>query len=114
MSEMEVKIVRLTSGEEILGKVFDGEDSITIKKPSIIIPAGREQLALAQWLPYSTIDDGVEIKKEYVVFMVSPMTELLNQYNESFGSGLFVPPTPQASCGLGIQGSGEPPLKLTT
>ena len=52
----EGKIVRLTSGEEIISKVVENEDSITLKNPAILIPAGREQLALGQWLPYADYD----------------------------------------------------------
>ena len=87
----EVRIVRLSTGEEIVAKVTENDDSYTLKTPAILIPAGRDQLAFGQWLPYADIEDGIEINKKYVVFIVEPMTELANQYSSSFGSGIVVP-----------------------
>ena len=86
-----VEIVRLSTGEEIVAKVTENEDSYTLKNPAILIPAGRDQLAFGQWLPYADIEDGIEINKKYIVFVVEPMTELANQYSSSFGSGIVVP-----------------------
>ena len=88
----EVKIVRLTSGEELIAKVEQIDDiSYILKKPAILIPAGKDQLAFGQWLPYADIKDGIEILSTYVVFVVDPMNELEAQYEEAFGSGLIVP-----------------------
>ena len=101
----EVKIVRLTSGEELICKVSDNGDDITIKTPAILIPAGEGQLAFGQWLPYADIADGLVIDKKYIMFIVTPQTELSNQYSTSFGSGLVVPSKAPVS------GAG---LKLTT
>tara|TARA_R110000824_G_scaffold54673_1_gene150950 strand:- start:165 stop:476 length:312 start_codon:yes stop_codon:yes gene_type:complete len=87
----ETQIVRLSTGEEIVAKVTENEDSYTLKRPAILIPAGRDQLAFGQWLPYADIENGIEISKKYVVFIIPPMTELANQYSSSFGSGIVVP-----------------------
>jgi hypothetical protein len=88
----EIKIVRLTSGEELIAKVDQSvEDYVVLKKPAILIPTGKDQLAFGQWLPYANIENGITISKEYVVFVVDPMEEMAAQYNETFGSGLVVP-----------------------
>jgi len=87
----DVKIVRLTTGEELITKVVENEDTVTIKNPAILIPAGKEQLAFGQWLPYADISGGITISKKYVIFIVEPQVELTNQYSTSFGSGLVVP-----------------------
>jgi len=101
----ETQIVRLSTGEEIVAKVTENDDSYTLKNPAILIPAGRDQLAFGQWLPYADIENGIEINKKYVVFVIPPMTELVNQYSSSFGSGIVVPEKGP------ISGAG---LKLTT
>ena len=102
-----VKIVRLTSGEELIARVDSGADSyVVIKKPAILIPTGKDQLAFGQWLPYADIAKGMTISKEYIVFIVDPMEELSAQYEESFGSGLVVPKAKDIISGA--------PLKLTT
>mgnify|MGYP003662144696 CR=1 FL=1 len=87
----DIKIVRLTTGEELVAKVTESEDSVLIKNPAILIPAGKDQLAFGQWLPYGEISDGITISKQYVIFIVKPMKELANQYSTSFGSGIVVP-----------------------
>ena len=88
----EVKIVRLTSGEELIAKIDQSVDGyVVLKKPAILIPTGKDQLAFGQWLPYADIKDGITISEEYVVFIVDPMEEMAAQYNEAFGSGLVVP-----------------------
>jgi len=101
----EVKIVRLTSGEELIAKVEETDTNVTLKKPAILIPAGKDQLAFGQWLPYANIKNGIEISKDYVVFVIDPMNELVAQYEESFGSGLVVPKAKDIISGA--------PLKLT-
>jgi len=101
----EVKIVRLTSGEELIAKVEETDTNVTLKKPAILIPAGKDQLAFGQWLPYANIKNGIEISKDYVVFVIDPMNELIAQYEESFGSGLVVPKSKDIISGA--------PLKLT-
>ena len=100
-----VKIVRLTSGEELIAKVKETDTHITLKKPAILIPAGKDQLAFGQWLPYADIKDGIEISKEYVIFVVTPMNEMEQQYEQAFGSGLIVPKNDIATPGLKFTGA---------
>jgi len=101
----EVKIVRLTSGEELIAKTEETKTTITLKKPAILIPAGKDQLAFGQWLPYADIKDGIEISKDYVVFVVAPMDEMAQQYDQAFGSGLIVPKNDIATPGLKFTGA---------
>ena len=102
-----IQIVRLTSGEEIIAKTEETKTTITLKKPAILIPAGKDQLAFGQWLPYADIKDGVEILSKYIVFVVNPMEEMSAQYDEAFGSGLVVPKS-----GI-VSGAPLPSLKLS-
>mgnify|MGYP003120220607 FL=1 len=107
----EVKIVRLTTGEELIAKVTETDESVTVKNPAILIPAGKDQLAFGAWLPYGEISDGVTIDKKYVIFVVEPIRELSNQYSTSFGSGLVVPEAGAVS-GAPL-GAAVPSLKLS-
>ena len=104
----EIKIVRLTSGEELIARVEQIDDlSYILKKPAIIIPVAKEQLGFGQWLPYANIKDGIEIPSEFIVFVVDPMDEMIEQYEASFGSGLVIPKAGS------VQGAPLPGLKLT-
>ena len=101
----EIKIVRLTSGEELIAKIEKTDNGYLLNKPAILIPTGKDQLAFGQWLPYANIQDGIEILSTYVVFVVDPMEEMTAQYEEAFGSGLIVPKNDIATPGLKFTGA---------
>lgn len=76
----EVKLVRLTSGEEILC-TFKSEspDGITIEDVTVIIPTENRNIGLAPWMPYAQTD-GMFIKKDYVAFILDPVEQLAEQH----------------------------------
>lgn len=87
-----VQLIGLVSGEQIIAKIELIENVYSIKNPAIIVPVGKGELALAPWLPYTTVDQtGVQIHKDRITFVLIPQPELANNYNESFGSGLIIP-----------------------
>jgi len=101
----EVKILRLTTGEEILCTAEKTDTGWTAKKASIIVPVGKGQIGLMGWMPYTKVyETGIELRDESVMFISEPQDELLTEYKEVFGSGLIVPKKE-------VSGS---PLKLTT
>ena len=86
-----IKLVRLTSGEELLAKVkSENEDTVTIEDACIIIPQGSGSLGIMQYIPYASYKY-IALKQQHVMFIVTPKTELLNEYNKVFGSGLITP-----------------------
>ena len=105
----EVKIVRLTSGEEIICKVVDGntKDTKCLKKPAIIIPVGEGRIGLSPWMPYAELTDGIEVNDVNIMFITKPVEEFLQEYNTAFGSGLIVPGPKDVVSGA------VPNLKLT-
>lgn len=89
---MNVKLIGLPSGEQLLVTVV-GEDGtkIQVKDPAVLLPAGQGRLAIVPWLPYGETDN-MTIAKDKIVFNIEAKTDLLNEYNAQFGSGLVVPP----------------------
>ena len=89
-----VKLFRLNSGEEVISKVLDNSHthagSWLLKSPAIILPVGNGKLGMAPWLPYCETDS-MELPEKAVAFVATPKTQLVNDYNENFGSGLVVP-----------------------
>ena len=73
----DVKILRLSTGEDIIAKVTDKDTEKTkLNKPFVIIPhqqgPGKPvQLMMTLYSPYSKSDD-VEIKSQSVISMVDP------------------------------------------
>ena len=85
------KIIRLTSGEELIAKTEITDTHVKMKKPAILMPAGKDQLGFGQWIPYTKAEEGIEIERTFVLFIIDPMEELVTQYDSMFGSGLIVP-----------------------
>ena len=94
---MNVKLLRLKSGEDVIADVtlVDTEDTIKLENPAILMPMGQQQggqmsMGFGPWAPFS--DDKVfEIPRDWLVYISTPGKDLLNQYNTMFGSGIVVP-----------------------
>ena len=87
---MEVRIVRLSSGEEIICKYENDGTTTKIKNPAVLIPMQGGQLGMMGWMPYGDYKE-LEIDNKFIMFAIKPQIELMNQYNENLGSGLVVP-----------------------
>jgi hypothetical protein len=85
---MNVKIVKLTSGEELFGE-FDPETSV-IKNPVVMIPVSKEQIAFQPWLPYSE-DKDYTLKSEHILIIATAAIAITNEYSRIYGSGIVVP-----------------------
>jgi hypothetical protein len=101
---MDVRIVRLNSGEEILCDLErDGADFL-LKKPLIIIPTQDGQIGFMSWMPYAKTDDGVSIKNDFVAFVLEPDNQLIKEYTKQTSS-VIIPDSTLSTVG--------PSLKLT-
>lgn len=89
-----IKILKLVTGEEVIGDV-SGEALVVVDKPCLLqlIPSrsNPEQPAMAL-IPYAayTKDHRITVGSESIVWSEEPMQELYNQYNSIFGSGIVV------------------------
>lgn len=90
-------IVRLKSGEEILGDVnlnFDDEH-ILITNPTQVMSGpnpqtGQIDVHMAPLLGLAAKKE-VKIKKDYVAFDYEPVEDIIAKFNQLFGSGLVLP-----------------------
>ena len=85
---MNIKIVRIVSGEELIGEW--NEKTNTITSPVVMVPVAKDQLGFQPWIPYSE-DEAMTFKDKHIVVVLTPDTKLQNEYNRVFGSGLLVP-----------------------
>lgn len=90
---MKVKIIGLTTGEQLLTEIQEEtQNEFLLKKPAIIVPTQDRGLGLAPWIPYSKSQtNGIAINKNAVSFSVDPIDELRNHYTGTFVAGLVVP-----------------------
>ena len=85
---MNIKIVKLFNGEELIGE-YDEKTNV-IKNPVIMIPVNKEQIAFQPWLPYAE-DKEYQLKETMIIITATPSSTILNEYNRVFGSGVVVP-----------------------
>ena len=85
---MNVKIVKMISGEELIGEY--NETTNVIKNPVVMIPVSKEQIAFQPWLPYAE-DKEYKLKESQVSVVANPSSTIMNEYNRIFGSGIVVP-----------------------
>ena len=88
---MDVKIVRLISGEEVIGYVDDTETGVLVKEPAILLPTPEGKLMFAKWLPYADVKNGVPLKSKDIVFCVKAMKDLEDHFISVVVGGLIVP-----------------------
>ncbi len=85
-----MKLVRLSSGEEIIGKVRESENSIVIENGYSLIPAGEGKIGFMPFMAYTKAKDGILIDRKFVVFIVEPVDELVDQVRQ-MDTGITVP-----------------------
>ena len=84
----EVKIMRLVTGEDVIGKVeHQDADNIKINKAFVIIPTqsapGKPvQLMLTPYMPY-TNSDTITLSVNKIVTKVDPKKEILQSYQQN-------------------------------
>jgi hypothetical protein len=93
----DVKILRLTTGEDVIAKVTHNLeiDTVTLKQPFVIIPhqqgPGKPvQLMMTLYSPYSK-ENSVDIKNANVISIVEPKEELLTSYQQNTSSIVTAP-----------------------
>lgn len=89
--EPEILIVRMRSGEDVISQVVTNEDSYTMTKPAMLVPAGEGNLGMLPWLMYGNLDNGITIPKSATFFTFKPLADLAKQYHAGFVSKLVTP-----------------------
>ena len=83
----EVKILRLSTGEDVIAKVGENDQGISLKNPFVIIPQQRGpgqpiQLMMSLYNAFGK-SDTVTIGKDKVVFQTDPKEEILKSYEQN-------------------------------
>ena len=83
----DVKVIRLSTGEDVIAKVDEGSEKVTLEKPFVIIPQqmgpGKPvQLMMSLYNAFGK-GDSVEISKDKVVFMTEPKDEIRQSYEQN-------------------------------
>ena len=83
----DVKILRLTTGEDVIAKVGENDQGVSLNKAFVIIPQqiapGKPvQLMMSLYNAFGK-SDTVTISKDKIVFMTDPKDEILKSYEQN-------------------------------
>ena len=86
----DVKILRLSTGEDVIAKVGENDQGVSLNKAFVIIPQQSApgqpvQLMMSLYSPYGD-SDTVTISKDKIVFMVEPKADILKSYQQNTSS----------------------------
>ena len=90
-----VKILRLATGEDVIAKVGENDQGVSLNKPFVIIPQQSApgqpiQLMMTLYSPYGK-SDSVTIKSDKIISMVDPKEEILKSYQQNTSSIIQAP-----------------------
>lgn len=90
---MTVQIIKLVSGEELIGDIDHSTDRVKIKKPCVLqlVPSrSNPEQPMMALIPYATYVEEhiIEVNEDKVIWVQKPIKELYNQYNSIFGTGI--------------------------
>jgi hypothetical protein len=86
----QVKILRMTTGEDVIAKLGENDQGISLHKPFVIIPQqsapGKPiQLMLSLYNAFGK-SDTITVSKDKIVFMTEPKDDLLKSYSQNTSS----------------------------
>lgn len=87
-----VKVIRIISGEELIGDFEDTGDQIKLINVGVVSLVPTQTgvgISLYPFAPYAE-ESSFSFKKDHVVTTFLPSTDLLNNYNRMFGSGIQI------------------------
>ena len=87
-----VKLFRITTGEEVVAElVSETDDTVTVKNGLVVLPTNTG-VGFAPWATViSKEDPEIEMSKKHVVYIVEVQEDVCKKYNEMFGSKLITP-----------------------
>ena len=83
---MNVKLVRITSGEDLICNLLnETDDSVTFTDAIVAVPAGNGQIGFAPWSPLLSKDvKELTIDKKFVMYVAEPQDQILTEYQSMF------------------------------
>jgi len=88
---MNIKLVKLATGEDIICEYKEEDDKVTLEKP-VMIESGptEEGFGYILTFPWMMISgkETFELQKIHIICAVDPVEDLANQYSSQFGSGI--------------------------
>jgi hypothetical protein len=87
----DIKVFKLISGEEIIGKVAEAGYGYELENPATIMMQQTEKgigMALMAYMPYA--DGTIKLYQVCIASEGEPSLKMVNEYNRLFGSGIEI------------------------
>ena len=83
----DIKILRLSTGEDVIAKVGENDQGVSLNKPFVIIPQQSApgqpvQLMMSLYNAFGK-SDTITLTKDKIVFMTDPKDEILKSYEKN-------------------------------
>ena len=80
----DVKILRMTTGEDVIAKVGENDDGVSLNKPFVIIPQQSApgqpiQLMMSLYNAFGK-SDTITLSKDKIVFITEPKDDIKSNY----------------------------------
>ena len=92
--ERDTRLVRVSSGEDVMCNVIAIEDDyITVQDPIVAVPAGEGQIGFAPWSPLLKEHEELSIQMNHILYISFPNDNIKEQYEAIMGgSNVITPP----------------------
>ena len=89
---IDVKLIRIVTGEEIIAEVLsETDDTITVQNGLVVLP-NAQGVGFAPWATVISKDEPeITVKKTFVIYVAAVQDDVAQKYNEMFGSKLVTP-----------------------
>ena len=87
----EVKFIKLVTGEEFFSTVTRKEKDFKMENSVVAVDNGEGGLAFVPQLPFFE-GRTFHVHADDVMIVETPINEIVNSYNQNFGSGIITPP----------------------
>ena len=87
---MNVKIVKLMNGDEIICDLEETKTKLKVNKP-LLLAFQENRLVFVPFMQYTTAMDGFELQHASVLFVTDPVDSLINDYQMAT-SQILTPP----------------------
>jgi hypothetical protein len=92
---MTIKLITLKSGQTLIAQLDCTDDkTISLKEPVQVMLQNTQQGPMMGFVPFLDYAEefltGIKINMDNVLCINTPSTELANQYNKVFGSGIQI------------------------
>lgn len=84
---MNVKLIRVVTGEEIVAEVVsETDDTITVQNALVVLPTGQS-VGFAPWATVVSKDDPeITVSRNHLVYVAEVQEDVSSKYKEMFGN----------------------------